>query len=197
MSKIFRSIIWFVVGLLVIFVLINWNFFAKRAGFYISHDLLNRAVELERPDITGQPDRLMISSLGIEAPLVYPSETDEISLQIALTQGVTHYPGTALPGEAGNAFYFGHSSDFLTKPGDYKTVFALLPEIKVGDVANITDRTGRLFTYEVFDKQIVSASQTEFLSQGDKSGKLLTLQTSYPVGTALKRYIVRAKALQE
>ncbi len=193
--KIFRTIVWLLVGILVIFVLINWNFFAKRAGFYVSHDLLNRAVELEQPDIAGQPDRLTIPSLGTEAPLAYPDESDEISLQIALISGVAHYPGTALPGGLGNAFYFGHSSDFPTKPGNYKTVFALLPEIRVGDIINITDRTGRLFTYEVFNKQVVSSSQTEFLSQGDKSEKLLTLQTSYPVGTALKRYIVQAKAI--
>ena len=190
-----RTIIWLLVGILVLFVLINLDFFAKRVSFYINQGIFNQPAELAQPDVSGEPDRLVIPSLGIEAPLVYPEETDEISLQIALTEGVVHYPGTALPGDFGNAFYFGHSSDFPTKPGNYKTVFALLPEIKIGDAINITDRVGRLFVYEVIDKQIANPNQTEFLSQGDRNEQLLTLQTSWPVGTALKRYIVRAKAL--
>lgn len=192
--RLWHAIVGFVVVILAIFVLVNWGFFATRVSYWISHDVFNRPARLTQ-DISGQPDRLAIPSLGLEAPLVYVDATDELTLQIGLTKGVVHYPGTAQPGEYGNAFYFGHSSDFPTKPGNYKTIFALLPEIKLGDIIDITNQSGRLFRYQVIDKQIVSSSQTEFLSQSDQSDKILTLQTSYPVGTALKRYIVQAKEI--
>ena len=109
--------------------------------------------------------------------------------------GIVHYPGTAKPGEYGNAFYFGHSSDFAYKVGKYKTVFALLPQIELGDAIEITDADGQLYVYEVFNTLVVSPTQTEVLSQGDRSERLLSLQTSYPVGTAFKRFIAQAKLI--
>lgn len=194
MNKFLRGAFWFVLVMAGLFVVINWQFFAVRTSFWWSQ-LTSQSSEVASSEIKGQPDMIAIPSLGIEAPLVYVEATDETTFQAGLALGVVHYPSTAKPGEYGNAFFFGHSSDFPTKPGNYKTVFALLPEIEPGAVIEITDRYGRLYIYEVFDQQIVSPNQTEFLEQGDRDKKILTLQTSYPVGTALRRYIVQAEAI--
>jgi len=182
-------------GLLIViglFVLINWQFFAKQIDFWWHRDVLRQEVVVE-PIVTGMLDTIQIAGLGISAPLVYVDDTDVRTFQTGLANGVVHYPSTANPGELGNAYYFGHSSDYISKPGYYKTVFALLPQINLDDEILITNQQGRLFSYRVISQQIVSATATEWLDQGDNHRRLLTLQTSYPVGTALARYIVQAE----
>src|SRR5687767_11297538 len=78
------------------------------------------------PEWRMDPDRLFIPSLGIDVPLVYIEEKNEAAFQAALRDGVVHYPGTAMPGQPGNAYYFGHSSDYSWSKGEYKNVFATL-----------------------------------------------------------------------
>ena len=141
-------------------------------------------------------DRIYIPSLGIDAPLVYTEATDERGFQDALGAGVVHYPNTAMVGEGGNAYFFGHSSDFPTKAGEYKTVFALLPKIANGAQVILTNDKGKEYVYEVFETHVVAPTDTHWLAQGDGKEKLLTLQTSYPVGTALKRFLVRARLVE-
>lgn len=138
-------------------------------------------------------NRLWIHSLGIEAPLVYVSGTTHQVFQRGLESGVVHFPGTALPGEYGNAYFFGHSSDLPWKDGAYKTVFALLPKVKMGEEIWLSDSRGDLFIYSVSGTLVVEPKDVSVLDQGDRKSKTLSLQTSYPLGTALRRFIVQAK----
>jgi LPXTG-site transpeptidase (sortase) family protein len=144
----------------------------------------------------GEPDMIMIERLGIQAPIIYVEEESEKTYQSALGRGVVHYPGSAEVGRPGNVFIFGHSSDYPWKEGEYKTVFALLPEIRRGDSIVATDRNGRVFRYEVTSAFVASADEVGLLDQGDGTKGLLTLQTSYPLGTALKRFIVQAELVE-
>src|SRR3990167_1995192 len=117
---------WLVIALLVmavLFVAINSQFFIKQVNFWWGQDVSHKAIPIN-PTATDVPDQIQIPALQVQAPLVYIDSTDVLTVQSALAQGVVHYPGTVLPGEFGNAFYFGHSSDFISKPGRYKTVFA-------------------------------------------------------------------------
>jgi LPXTG-site transpeptidase (sortase) family protein len=150
----------------------------------------NPAENVAQDVITGQADKLAIPSLGLDVPLVYVNTTDEVTFQQGLEQGVVHYPSTAVPGERGNAYYFGHSSDYAFKKGSFKTVFAILPKIEIGAKVYATDHAGKQFVYTVTEKKIVSPQDVSVLSQGDRTEKFLTLQTSWPLGTALKRYVV-------
>ena len=143
-----------------------------------------------------EPNRLKIPSLSIEAPLVESAEANEADYQEALQTGVVHFPGTAKVGELGNAYYFGHSSDFAFAKGDYKTVFALLPNIEMGAEIVVTNADGVDFKYAVIEKKVVNNNDVSVLEQGDRTQKLLSLQTSYPVGTALQRYVVVAKLVE-
>ena len=144
-----------------------------------------------------EPNRLKIPSLGIEAPLVTSAEANENSYQEALQTGVVHFPGTAKVGESGNAYYFGHSSDFAFVKGNFKTVFALLPNIELGAEVVVTNSDGLEFKYLVIDKKVVNKNDVSVLEQGDGKEKLLSLQTSYPVGTALQRYVVVARLVEQ
>jgi sortase A len=145
------------------------------------------------PAKIGPPNLLTISSLAIKAPIQYPPDNREETFQRFLQDGVAHYPGTARPGQLGNVYIFGHSSDFTWSKGDYKTVFALLPKIKVGDSITLTDERGVEFTYKVTSTAVVGAKDTSVLDQRGNKQRLLTLQTSYPIGTALKRFVAVAE----
>ncbi len=134
-----------------------------------------------------------IARLGLTAPLVYVDKADENMFQEALEGGVVHYPGTANPGQPGNVFIFGHSSDYRYREGNYKKVFARLPELEAGDEVVLKDAAGTEFVYAVTEGKVVAADATQYLSQDTDGKKMLTLQTSYPVGTALKRYLVLAE----
>lgn len=142
---------------------------------------------------TAQADMLWIESLNITAPIKYVDKVDEATFQKALQDGIVHYPETALPGRPGNTYIFGHSSDYLLTKGNYKNVFVLLPNIELGAEIKITDPQGKLYTYVVTETKVVGPQDLEVLSQFNNERKLLTLQTSYPIGTALKRYIVVAE----
>ena len=142
---------------------------------------------------TQDPNHLWIESLGISVPVVYVADATEKTFQAALSGGVVHYPQTAEPGEFGNCYIFGHSSDYAWSSGAYKTVFALLTKIQPGAEILITNKQGQLFTYKVLEAKVVGPNDVQYLSQEGYKKKLLTLQTSYPIGTALKRYLVRAE----
>lgn len=137
----------------------------------------------------GEPNRIHIPDREIQAPIVYVDEANEEQFQEELANGVVHYPGTAAVGELGNPYIFGHSSDYAWKPGDYKKVFAPLVDIPVGTTVRITNDAGELYIYRVIETKVVGPKDVSVLDQHNSERYLLTLQTSYPIGTALKRFI--------
>lgn len=143
--------------------------------------------------IPREPNTLLISALNIDAPLIYVSEKNETVFQDALQYGVVHYPETANIGEVGNAYFFGHSSDLPWTKGNYKTVFAALPDIKKGTNILVTDAKGAQYNYTVTETKVVRPTDFSVLNQDTNGRKILTLQTSYPLGTALRRFIVVAE----
>ena len=179
--------------LVLAFVALNYRYFWQQATYYVENGRFFGVERTETNEALSTPDHISIPGLNIEAPLRYPVETDEQIFQYELQFGVVHYPGTAMPGNSGNVYYFGHSSDYLNKPGDYKTVFALLPKIKKGDEIFVSDAIGKVYRYQVEETFIVQPDEAKrVLDQKNNGVKMLTLQTSYPVGTALRRFIVQA-----
>lgn len=187
------------VGVLVlVFLLLNIDFFISNYKFifrgYTYSYKFSTAPKTEEEKIT--PNSLIISSLGITAPIVYINEKNEKAYQEALKNGVVHFPGTAKVGEFGNAYIFGHSSDYFWSTGNYKSVFALLPKIQLDSEITVSDETGTPFIYKVIESKRISAKDLSVLDQQGNKRKLLTLQTSYPIGTALARWVVIAELLQ-
>ncbi len=133
---------------------------------------------------------LTVSSLGLQVPVVYVTQATEDAFQAGLKNGVVHYPGSANPGNLGNDYIFGHSSDYWWSNGRYRTVFAVLPQIKIGADIILTNAQGQAFTYRVFEAKVVAATDVSYLGQYAYKRKLVTLQTSWPIGTAFKRFVV-------
>lgn len=192
MKQLFLKIGVFVCIVAVGVVILNAPYFLKQFSYIFgTTEAPLPAINQDNPSVElGEPNQIKIPSLNIIAPLQYVTEINEDVFQQALQVGVVHYPGTAEIGQPGNAYFFGHSSDFAFAKGDYKTVFALLPRIKNGAEILVTDKEGKVYHYEVIDQRAVDNDDVEVLDQKEFKQKLLTLQTSYPVGTALRRYIV-------
>ncbi len=105
-------------------------------------------------------------------------------------KNLAHMPGTALPGEKGNVFITGHSSlPQLFRPGNFKAIFANLPNIKKGDEI-LVEAGGQKFTYVVEGLKVVDPAETWVINPPDSSGRYLTLMTCVPPGLYLKRLIV-------
>ena len=188
-----KKILVLVIVLAALFVVLDFGYFS--ANFvYIFHG--SKSVYRDPSAIANpsakkmQPNTLIIDSLGITAPVIYITENNEKAYQAALINGVVHYPGTANPGAYGNCYIFGHSSDYIFSKGHYKTVFAVLPQIKLGAEITVSDQQGNVSTYIVTDSHVVASNDMSVLDQQGNTKKLITLQTSYPIGTALKRWVV-------
>lgn len=154
-------------------------------------------------DVLSYENRIEIPSIRVNAPLVEANmglsalqakdwNALEDQIRSSLLSGVVHYPGTADPGEKGNFFVTGHSSNVFWELSSYNTVFALLPKLQVGaDIYVTYEQKG--FHYRVTSKKEVSPKDVSVLHQGDDY--TMTLMTCTPVGTTLKRLVVSAELL--
>jgi sortase A len=101
-----------------------------------------------------------------------------------LSRAVGHIPGTALPGEDGNAGIAGHRDTF----------FRELKDLQPNDKIDFTTHSGR-YHYIVKSLTIVEPSDVSVLAA--KGGKVLTIVTCFPfhyIGNAPRRFIVHAVA---
>jgi len=93
-----------------------------------------------------------------------------------------HIPGTALPGDAGNAGFAAHRDTF----------FRPLKSVREGDAVVVTTPRG-VYRYAVTDTRIVEPADVSVLDP--TTDAILTLVTCYPfeyIGNAPQRFIVRA-----
>ncbi len=195
-----RNKVWIFFGILLLaFAVLNFGYFSANLRLLLRgrQAATHSSSNTEGPANAkpARADYLEIPSLGISAPVIYAAEKNEAAYQKALKQGVVHFPQTALPGQEGNCYIFGHSSDYIWSRGNYKSIFATLPSIKKGEEILISDSQGAEYSYTVIDTAVVAANDLSVLNQDTKGKRILTLQTSYPVGTALKRFIVRAEMI--
>ena len=99
-----------------------------------------------------------------------------------LRTAIGHIPGTALPGKTGNVGLAGHRDTF----------FRALRDIEKDDAIDFETDSGT-FRYAVQSTKIVNPRDVSVLTAS--TGRTLTLVTCYPfyyVGSAPKRFIVRA-----
>ena len=191
-----KKAIGIILALLLIFaaalVILNAKYFWLNIKYTLSHKN-NSPAQVSSVEKRDQPNYLRIPSLNINAPVVFVDQNSETVFQKALQTGVVHYPGTANVGDYGNDYIFGHSSDYIFTPGQFKTVFALLPRISKGAEIDLFDSSGKGYVYIVKDSHEVAKTDLSVLGQGNNTQQLLTLQTSYPVGTAIARWVVIAE----
>lgn len=122
--------------------------------------------------------------------LIEEAEVDAVALEgiddKTLKRAVGHFPGTALPGEAGNASFAAHRDSF----------FRGLRDVKVGQEVKV-ETADAIHTYRIEETRVVEPTQVDVIDP--RGGRHLTLITCYPfdyVGPAPQRFVVHGRWLE-
>ena len=120
-----------------------------------------------------------IPSINVNYPIL-STYTDEL-LKIAPCR--FHGPN---PNEVGNLCIAGHN---------YKNskFFSKVPNLQLGDIIEITDLSGRMLTYTIYDKYIVNPDELECTSQLTNGKKEITLITC--TNDNKQRHIIKARVM--
>jgi len=132
--------------------------------------------------------RVIIAKIGVNTPLIM-DVPGEITEQF-LNKGVAHLQGSAYPGQTGNVFVTGHSSDYPWHFNKYASVFALLPKLSGGDDITLQYHN-QYFHYKVSSTEIVTPDRLDIIN--NTATPVVTLMTCYPIGTTQKRFVVHAR----
>ncbi len=124
-----------------------------------------------------------------------------VPIQKLLTKGVVRLPYSVLPGNKGNSYIVGHSSNYSTVKSDYNFVFApFINQKPIGEIFTIYDHMGRKLNFEVFEAIEVVSEDTKTAFKNYPDQRVVSLQGSIleDVDGRLqptKRWIIRAKLI--
>ena len=184
------------VGVLTFFLL-NHNAITKWLSYNLTGEIKS-TTEVDHKD-NSQPeeqlDHIQIPQIDVNAPVIYNSGVSEQEIIDNLNQGVVFYNNSDLPGTGGLSIYFGHSSNYPWRRGEYDTIFSLLPQINQSDQIKIY-YSGQEYIYYVTDKDIISKKNWSALSRR-QSKSSLALVTCWPLGTTWQRYVVWAEEITQ
>lgn len=133
----------------------------------------------------GQPFGLIhIPAIHVTAPLIQGAGAPE------LKDGIGHTTWTKGPGQLGNFALAGHRTT-------YAHPLWSINKLDVGDRITVTTKAGT-YTYAVTRHWIVDASAVQVYSSDNlMDGRYLTLTACHPIYSAAKRYVVRAKLVDD
>lgn len=137
---------------------------------------------------SAQPSRIVISQIGVDAPVSNPSSTNAGVLDEYLTQGAVRYPGSGLPGQ-GNMFIFGHSTGLTVVRNEAYKTFNNLGKLKIGEEI-LVYADNKKYTYQVTSVIMKPASEVEVSFSNTKN--MLTLSTCNVFSAKEDRYVVTA-----
>jgi len=142
--------------------------------------------------------QVTIAKLNVQAPMVWSQSADENAMLADLQNGISHFYKTAAPGQNGNVIISGHSSNYVWAKGDYNHIFKDLNNLQAGDTVTIKtiQHNGRVITYlyKITDKFVTTADDQRIFA--NTTDPTLTLSTCWPIGTSLKRLIIKAVLIQ-
>ena len=194
-------------GMAIVFITLNYQSLYLRFSYW-EHDDFNSVRTGFKPVLTMLPqennsqdqnlqpappeiyrdNRLIIPKLKINTPIIFSESNSPHQIKKDLKKGVVHHPNTAQPGEKGNVFIVGHSSSYFWRAGDYDQVFALLDKLKNGDLITVYYQNKK-YNYSVSEIFQVNPQETWIMDSA--SEPIITLMTCWPVGTNLRRLVVR------
>jgi len=124
-----------------------------------------------------QARRIQIPSIGVDASIVQGDGWDQ------LKKGVGQHVGSVNPGQNGNIVLSAHNDIF----GE---IFRYLDELEPGDEIIIHTQQ-RVYTYVIYNKEIVEPTQVKFMDQSAKS--ITTLISCYPYLVDNQRIVVQGQ----
>lgn len=156
---------------------------------------------VKKPETPTRKNWLNYSKYKIQAPIQYATLEDlykkdekgnfdfkrpidqdptDAPVQLKLKDGIVHMGSTVQPGEIGNSYIVGHSSNYSFVKSDYNTIFKPLESTsKEGEEFWIYDKDGRELKFCVFEaiKILDSDGATAYRDFGGNR-RVVTLQTS-------------------
>ena len=183
----------FAIGIIALAWFASGQIYAAREQAALSRELEAARQAAETAAEAAPDTRSAVSAAPLAArALVGRIEVPRLRLSALAREGVDvrtlrgsvgHVPGTALPGEPGNAAFAAHRDTF----------FRPLAGIRKGDTVLVTTPDG-VHSYRVFGTRVVTPTEVSVLRSGQRSQ--LTLVTCYPfdyVGSAPQRFVVQAE----
>lgn len=111
-----------------------------------------------------------------------------------------HYTGSALPGEIGNTFIYGHSVlPYFFNPKNYRTIFSTLNNLEPEDEIYVSYK-GKTLTYVVENKRQLKPEEVNPLATIKPkylNDSTLVLMTCSPPGTKIYRLLVDTKLIKK
>ena len=139
---------------------------------------------------------LRIPAIGVNAPIIWSHAVDEKEVLNELEQGIVHVAGTPVPSIRGNSYITGHSSYYSWSKSSFKDVLKDVHKLKVGDeiIFDTTLANGKnvKIVYVVSQAGIVVLASDDRLFT-ESEGYEVTIATCWPIGTNLKRMMIKAK----
>lgn len=126
--------------------------------------------------------RVRVPRLGIDLPIREGIIQRDVEQQQTPEDYAFHLPGTAIPGETGNSYFYAHAR---------RGMFLSLWEAKVGDLVEIGTPDGRTLQYEVSEVRPRVAPTDVSVAQPTPDERL-TLQTSTGPSPEDPRFVVVA-----
>jgi sortase A len=124
-----------------------------------------------------QPTRIVIKSIGVDAPIVQGDTWEQ------LKKGVAHHLGTANPGERGNMVLSAHNDV-------YGEIFRYLEKVEPKDEILVYSGS-RVFRYVASQKRIIEPTEVSVMYP--TSDPTITLITCHPYLVDNKRIVVIAE----
>jgi sortase A len=198
-KKLVKYPVLFTLSFVIIFSVINWPLVVakftptKESVKYetireVVRPETERSAPLEAGEVIPNIDEVVLPKINVKAPINFINSNAEADIKESLRTGVVHYYGTAVPGQVGNTFVTGHSSNYWWEKGSYNYVFANLDKLVVGDQAKIYYK-GNKYVYQLKSIKVVDPTDVSVLQP--TTTPTLTLMTCTPPGTNWKRLILQ------
>jgi len=198
-KKIYLATFFVVLVILSCIFLTNYKFNLSKYWVSFNNDSINLYPKILGTSTSTSPTvnlilepEIIIEKIGVIVPIILNVDGNNKAQYLDnLKRGVAHFVNSSLPGENGNIFIFGHSSSI--ESSKYSKIFSRLNDLDINDVLQINYNDQR-YTYQVFEKKIISKYDTSVLNKTDK--EQLTLMTCWPIGTSLERLVVKSNLIK-
>ena len=169
-----QGLVLLIVGFFLIALFSGWRVYNARILSFKTDN-----VSASSESQSSNPVSINIPSIGLTLPVEESTIIDGV-WQISY-QGASHLDKSADPGEGGNMVIYGHNK---------KSLFGPIRRLKEGDLIEIKNEEGVLYSYRVVKTVITTPDDIEYVLP--KSEEILTLYTCTGLLDS-KRHIVLAK----
>jgi LPXTG-site transpeptidase (sortase) family protein len=171
-------------------VLSSAEYLSKNIQVVEDADGFSYFIPTEGPQKTDETEKDRPKDFQVTIPKLKIDEAKAKVDNLDFYNNLSHFPGSAVPGEVGNSFITGHSVlPQFNDPQNYRAIFTKLSDLEIGDdiYVKVDEKT---LHYVVQYSKVVDPHDLTVLAPISENGKNLTLMTCVPPGTSTKRLVV-------